>query len=79
MKSGFLLKCFLLMNKLIAELCQSEKFSYMIQRFLVGVGQHRFFWLLLFPSYAPSLDWKTHQNEGICKMHVQKSDDITVL
>lgn len=57
------------MNKLFAEPCQSQKVSYWI-----GVAQVFLVALLLLPPCAPSLDWETHQNGSICKVHLQKSD-----
>lgn len=57
------------MNKLFAEPCQSQKVSYWI-----GVAQVFLVALLLLPPCAPSLDWETHQNGSICKVHMQKSD-----
>lgn len=55
------------MNKLFAEPCQSQKVSYWI-----GVAQVFLVALLLLPPCAPSLDWETHQNGSICKVHLQK-------
>lgn len=35
--------------------------------------------LFLFSYCAPSWDWKTHWNESICNIHLQKCEDRTVL